>query len=362
MINTGGEPFYSSVQASIAPFGGILGSERGGQHNRGSLHYSGNAVDIPMGASASPQAKANADRMRADLESRGFKVRDERTHPQGQAVWGGPHLHVERMMQAQPMNAPSASSPDMMVGRSPEEQQLLTERAKNQAAREQMPVEAQQAGNVAASTAIAKARAESSTAGMTATTAGTMEASKTQAQEAGKTYAGIQSKAQMARTENNNLQLMRTNLQNTYTGPGADAVLGAKRVASAMGFDVKGMGEAEAARALANKMALAMRNPAGGEGMPGAMSDADRNFLVQSTANLGSSPAGWKALINMRLALNQTAMDQAKYAERLRMSGTPIQDIPGKLQDYADAHPVFHPKQAPKPASNGGWGIQKVGH
>ena len=58
-------PFYSGVEAAIKPYGGILGSTTGGHHNAGSLHYTGNAVDIPMGASASPEAKANADRMRA---------------------------------------------------------------------------------------------------------------------------------------------------------------------------------------------------------------------------------------------------------------------------------------------------------
>jgi hypothetical protein len=90
-----GQPFYDSVLASIAPLGGILGSTTGGQHNVGSLHPDGRAVDIPLGASASPEAKAHADQMLAALQAQGFTVRDERTHPAGQAVWSGPHLHVE---------------------------------------------------------------------------------------------------------------------------------------------------------------------------------------------------------------------------------------------------------------------------
>lgn len=90
-----GQPFYDSVQGSIAPLGGILGSTTGGQHNAGSLHPQGRAVDIPLGASASPEAKAHAEQMMAALKAQGFTVRDERTRPAGQAVWGGPHLHVE---------------------------------------------------------------------------------------------------------------------------------------------------------------------------------------------------------------------------------------------------------------------------
>jgi hypothetical protein len=90
-----GQPFYDSVLASIGPLGGILGSTTGGQHNVGSLHPDGRAVDIPLGASASPEAKAHAEQMMAALKAQGFIVRDERTHPAGQAVWSGPHLHVE---------------------------------------------------------------------------------------------------------------------------------------------------------------------------------------------------------------------------------------------------------------------------
>jgi len=90
-----GQAFYDAVGSYIKPFGGMVGSTDGGKHNVGSLHYDGRALDIPMGASASADAIANADRMVADLRNRGFTVRDERTRPEGQAVWGGPHLHVE---------------------------------------------------------------------------------------------------------------------------------------------------------------------------------------------------------------------------------------------------------------------------
>lgn len=48
-----------------------------------------------MGASASDAVRANADKMMADLRAQGYIVRDEREHPKGQKVWGGPHIHVE---------------------------------------------------------------------------------------------------------------------------------------------------------------------------------------------------------------------------------------------------------------------------
>lgn len=215
-----------------------------------------------------------------------------------------------------------------------------------------MPYDAAQAAALERAKVLANARANADTASTQATTTGTIEAGKEQATAAAKTFAQIQESAKMARSENNNLKMLRADLQKTYTGVGANAVLGAKRAANALGIKVDGLGEAEAARALANRMALALRNPAGGEGMPGAMSDADREFLLQSIPSLQSSPAGWRAMVNMRLALNQQAIDQAQYAERLRLMKVPVQDIPGRLQKWADEHPIFH--QQPKAESASG--------
>lgn len=90
-----GKSFFASVGEIAEPFGAQITSTTGGHHNVGSLHGQGRAVDIGMGASASDAVRANADKMMADLRARGYIVRDEREHPKGQKVWGGPHIHVE---------------------------------------------------------------------------------------------------------------------------------------------------------------------------------------------------------------------------------------------------------------------------
>src|SRR5690606_24894854 len=73
---------------------------------------------------------------------------------------------------------------------------------------------------------------------------------------------------------------------NVYTGAGANLVLQAKRMAKAMGFDVGGLSGPEAINAISNQFALELRNPSGGAGMPGALSDKDREFLQQSVPGL----------------------------------------------------------------------------
>lgn len=66
-------------------------STTGGSHNKGSLHYLGRAVDV--------RSRGLTEGMIADIKrfasAAGIRVLDERTRPQGQAVWGGPHLHLE---------------------------------------------------------------------------------------------------------------------------------------------------------------------------------------------------------------------------------------------------------------------------
>ena len=67
-----------------------VSSTTGGKHNEGSLHYRGLAIDVRT-RGKSPQ---EIDAFMEKAIAAGFGVRDERTHPPGQKVWGGPHLHL----------------------------------------------------------------------------------------------------------------------------------------------------------------------------------------------------------------------------------------------------------------------------
>lgn len=63
-----------------------------GGHNTGSRHYQGDkehpgAIDIDHRNVAPETIQA--------IRSQGYRVLDERTRPKGQAVWGGPHYHID---------------------------------------------------------------------------------------------------------------------------------------------------------------------------------------------------------------------------------------------------------------------------
>lgn len=80
-----------------------VGSTTGGRHNKGSRHYTGNAIDI-KGSGAFDDA--TVQQLSRAASERGFLLRDERRRPKGQAVWGGPHIHIEypRQREVQPQD------------------------------------------------------------------------------------------------------------------------------------------------------------------------------------------------------------------------------------------------------------------
>lgn len=71
--------------------GFVVTSTNGGKHNKGSLHYLGRAIDVRT------RGRSDADiaKLMEAAKAAGYRVVDERTRPKGQAVWGGPHLHIE---------------------------------------------------------------------------------------------------------------------------------------------------------------------------------------------------------------------------------------------------------------------------
>ena len=66
-------------------------STTGGAHNEGSKHARGLAIDVRT----RDKSPLQVNQFITYLESKGYKVRDERNKPDSQKVWSGPHLHIE---------------------------------------------------------------------------------------------------------------------------------------------------------------------------------------------------------------------------------------------------------------------------
>lgn len=118
----------------------------------------------------------------------------------------------------------------------------------------------------------------------------------------------------------------------------------------------KSVGAAELAAAVQNRMALQMRSPDGGMGMPGALSDADRKFLVASQPGIDKTPQGNARMIEnfKKLAQRQVQVGEMVadwVAEKGSMKG-----FEKHLNAWANANPLFPPADT----SAGGWSIKRV--
>jgi hypothetical protein len=126
-----------------------------------------------------------------------------------------------------------------------------------------------------------------------------------------------------------------------------------KAAAKGLGMDLGAMGitddvaPAQASRALSNQLALELRNPAGGAGMPGALSDKDREFLLQSIPGLENDPGAVEKMIEYRVKLAKREQQVARMArDYRRKKGTFDEGFFDQLQEWSNQNNLF-PSSAP---------------
>jgi hypothetical protein len=134
----------------------------------------------------------------------------------------------------------------------------------------------------------------------------------------GTRYGELLDAAESARRQMAEYARLNKLLESVYTGTGSNTFLQIKKAGEMLGLDFEGVGEAEAAEALSSQMALKLRNPAGGAGMPGAMSDKDREFLAKMVPRLATSAEGRRLMFETRRRLNQRSIDVARKAREYR--------------------------------------------
>lgn len=155
-------------------------------------------------------------------------------------------------------------------------------------------------------------------------------------------------------------------LANVNTGRFTGTTTDIKAAAKSLGFDLQALGigddvaPAQAARALSNQLALELRNPAGGAGMPGAMSDSDRRFLEGMVPSLENDPNAIPMMIDFRKRLAQREQQVAKMARAYKKRTGGFDDgFYEDLSSWSAGNPMFREADIKKarPANNNGFRV-----
>ena len=145
-------------------------------------------------------------------------------------------------------------------------------------------------------------------------------------------------------------------LENVNTGKFKGTTTEIKSAAKASGINLEeygitdDVGAVQAAEALSNAMALELRNPAGGAGMPGAMSDADRNYLNNMVPGIEKTPEGRKLMVETGKLIAQRDVQVAKLARDYRASNGGVLDdgFYGQLEQFSTGNPLFADMEPPQ--------------
>jgi hypothetical protein len=98
----------------------------------------------------------------------------------------------------------------------------------------------------------------------------------------------------------------------------------------------------QAAKALTNAMALELRNPSGGAGMPGALSDADRQYLTSMVPGIEKTPEGRKLMSDTARALARREAEVAQLARNYRSKNGKLDEgFYDVLAQFSEANPLF---------------------
>ncbi len=108
----------------------------------------------------------------------------------------------------------------------------------------------------------------------------------------------------------------------------------------------------QAAQALGRQMALESRSTASGAGMPGAMSDADREFLVSMNPSISQTPEGRSMIMDFNKKVEQRRIQVAKMArDYAGKKGAIDQGFYDEVQNYADKNPLAPKTATPEEAA-----------
>nr|MBP9826371.1 hypothetical protein [Thermoanaerobaculia bacterium] len=175
-------------------------------------------------------------------------------------------------------------------------------------------------------------------------TAGAQESAKLDA----KKLDGMRSQADAAAGALDDINTVEGWLKGLDTGSLAPEKLAAQKFLGGLGINTNIFGskeqvaKAEAALTIVNQMALKLRNPESGLGMPGAMSDKDLAFLKQSTVGLETTEPGRNLIIDLTRRAASRRMEIARMADEFYyQNDNSFKGWPQFLKQWRDANPLF---------------------
>jgi hypothetical protein len=170
------------------------------------------------------------------------------------------------------------------------------------------------------------------------------EYDNSRAKDFAKAAADLQDKGRGAGSMMRNLDTLEQLYKDPNVAKGglAENISGLKNIGASLGVETKGLGAEQAIEAITNKMALDARSTAEGGGMPGAMSDADRNFLKAQQPGLSKTPEGRAAIIANARKVAQRQVQIAQMAnEYERTNGRLDTGFDRAVADFANQNQMF---------------------
>jgi hypothetical protein len=129
------------------------------------------------------------------------------------------------------------------------------------------------------------------------------------------------------------------------TGKLGEAELGVRKLGQALGIEGADNPEkiagGELIQKVVNRMALEMRNPESGMGMPGSLSDKDLVFLKDAQIGLDTSAKGNELTLEAFRRLERRKIEVAEMAEAYAEKHKTLVGFNNELKTFAEANPVF---------------------
>ena len=169
---------------------------------------------------------------------------------------------------------------------------------------------------------------------------------KTVGEGFGGQYIALQKADMDSRSKIAKYDRMEQLLVGMQTGKLEPAKTVVQAVAESLGFSVdKSLPSKQAFQALSGEIALSLRNPAGGAGMPGALSDKDLAFLQSMTPDLAKTTEGNRLIIETARKLGKRDQDVAKMAREYRKKhGQLDEGFFDRLDEHSKADTLFQSK------------------